>query len=201
MMHQSQFIEMFECQNSNYPRVDFKDICSIITDGEHATPKRSESGIYLLSARNILNHSLDLSKVDFIDEAEYTRIARRIIPQTDDILVSCSGSIGRVCIIPHDFKCQMVRSVALLRANNDMLPQFLAFQISMPFIQQQIELLQSKTSQANLFQGSIKKLKAILPDKDKQQVFIGIYNQADKSKFELKKSIEKIDNVIKALMQ
>lgn len=40
-----------------------------------------------------------------------------------------------------------------------------------------------------------------LPPIEEQNHFEELYKQADKSKFELKKSIEKIDNVIKALMQ
>ncbi len=40
-----------------------------------------------------------------------------------------------------------------------------------------------------------------VPEMDKQKEFAIIVEQADKSKFELKKSIEQIDRVIKALMQ
>jgi type I restriction enzyme, S subunit len=43
------------------------DQCSsLITDGEHITPARSASGIFLLSARNVLNGSLALEDVDHI---------------------------------------------------------------------------------------------------------------------------------------
>ena len=48
---------------------------------------------------------------------------------------------------------------------------------------------------------SIGNAKIIIPPLAIQEEFARIYNQADKSKFELKKSIEKIDNVMKALMQ
>ena len=52
--------------------------CSIkITDGEHITPKRTESGYYLLSARNVLNRRIDVSDVDYVGEDEYIRIKKR----------------------------------------------------------------------------------------------------------------------------
>ena len=41
----------------------------------------------------------------------------------------------------------------------------------------------------------------ILPDIEQQKAFVGILRQADKSKFELKQAIEKIDKVMRALMQ
>jgi len=40
-----------------------------------------------------------------------------------------------------------------------------------------------------------------VPTKDIQYMFIRVAEQADKSKFELKQAIEKIDKVMRALMQ
>ena len=52
----------------------YEDICLVITDGEHNTPKRESIGILLLSARNIHNHRLELKDVDYIGEDEFNRI-------------------------------------------------------------------------------------------------------------------------------
>ena len=72
-----------------------------ITDGEHATPKRSSSGYYLLSARNILNGRIDLSDVDYVGTDEYRRIRQRCNPEPGDVLISCSGTVGRVAVVPN----------------------------------------------------------------------------------------------------
>lgn len=48
---------------------------------------------------------------------------------------------------------------------------------------------------------SIGNAKIIIPPIEMQEQFASIYNQADKSKFELKQAIEKIDKVMRALMQ
>ena len=52
----------------------------------------------------------------------------------------------------------------------------------MPYIQNQIESSKSQTSQANLFQGKIKKLTAIIPPVELQNKFLAIAKQSDKSK-------------------
>ena len=70
----------------------------------------------------------------------------------------------------------------------------------MPSVQRQIDNLKSKTSQANLFQGNIKKIRVIVPTKKEQHYFISIVTQADKSISELRKSIDAIDKVIKSLI-
>ena len=50
-----------------------KELAVTITDGDHATPTRTSSGYYLLSARNVLNGRIDVSDVDYVGVDEYTR--------------------------------------------------------------------------------------------------------------------------------
>ena len=165
-----------------WPKVTFEEISEIITDGEHATPRRSEKGIYLLSARNVLNHSLSFDDVDYIDQKEFDRISKRLIPQAGDVLISCSGTVGRVCTVPENLQFQLVRSVALVRFKKEINPVFMEYQISMPYIQKQIDASKSQTSQANLFQGKIKKLIAIVPSEELQIQFVKFVEQSNKSK-------------------
>ena len=182
MMVKSRFIELlnrYKDQQSN--KATYEEICTIITDGEHVTPKRSDSGFYLLSARNISNHSLSLDDVDFIPTEEYERISKRIVPISGDILISCSGTIGRVCTLPENFKCQMVRSVALLRLKNDIDNTYFEWLVDSDFTQNQIRNAVHQSAQANLFQGKIRKLIAVIPPIDEQKDFAKFVKQVDKS--------------------
>lgn len=183
---QSRFIELFGDVTSNpngYPVKNFEEISVLITDGEHATPRRTEVGIYLLSARNVLNHALQLEDVDYIDEEEYSRIARRVIPQAGDVLISCSGSIGRCCVVPNGLRFQMVRSAALIRFDNTINPVFAEWLITSDDLQQQIAQSATQSSQANLFQGKIRKLHGYVPPIELQQQFASFVEQTDKSKY------------------
>jgi len=180
-MVKSQFIEQFS--DERWPLKSISELCDIVTDGEHQTPRRVDSGIYLLSARNVKNQELSFDEVDYIDEQEYQRIAKRIEPQENDVLISCSGSVGRTCVVPKGIRFQLVRSVALLRFKPVVDPLFMSYQMAMPYVQSQIETLKSQTSQANLFQGNIKKIQVIVPSKEEQKQFIIVVRQADKSKY------------------
>ena len=188
LLIKSRFIEMFGDPVTNpmgWEVKRFKDICDLITDGEHNTPNRSSKGIYLLSARNIHNHILKLEDVDYIDEEEYARISKRIIPQEGDVLISCSGSVGRVCSVPKNFKLQMVRSVALLRLKEIVTPLFMEYLIESDYLQNQIDKAKTQSSQANLFQGKIAELKGFVPPLELQQQFAAFVQHIDKSKFEI----------------
>ena len=200
----ARFVEMFGDPSNNpmgWKKQNFEDIALLITDGEHMTPQRTNKGIYLLSARNILNHTIQLDDVDYIDEEEYGRIARRIVPQQGDVLVSCSGSIGRCCVVPSELKFQMVRSVALIRFNNTINPIFAEWLIATDELQKQIYTSATQSSQANLFQGKIRKLCGYVPPLSLQNQFATFVERVDQQKQTIQQSLEKLELLKKALMQ
>ena len=200
----ARFVEMFGDPSNNpmgWKKQNFEDIALLITDGENMTPQRTNKGIYLLSARNILNHTIQLDDVDYIDEEEYGRIARRIVPQQGDVLVSCSGSIGRCCVVPSELKFQMVRSVALIRFNNTINPIFAEWLIATDELQKQIYTSATQSSQANLFQGKIRKLCGYVPPLSLQNQFAAFVERVDKQKQTVQQSLEKLELMKKALMQ
>lgn len=201
----SVFLEMFGDPVANPMGWDIKsieDICDRITDGEHATPKRTEKGIYLLSARNIQNHKFDLEDVDFIGNDEYERISKRIIPQVDDVLISCSGTIGRVTRVKQHFKFQLVRSVALIRPITSIVdPTYLEYSFDTNLIKGQIDRAVNQSSQANLFQGKIKKLSIPLPPIHLQQQFAYFVERVELMRQSQSRSVQEIDDLFNALMQ
>jgi type I restriction enzyme, S subunit len=164
------------------------NISEHVTDGEHATPNRTESGFLLLSARNIQNGYLSLGNVDHIPTEEYERIIRRCNPQEGDILISCSGSVGRICAVPKDLKFTMVRSVALVKLQaNKYLSKYIELYLQSLPAQNQILMLQKATAQANLFIGQIKKIVVLLPSIEEQAEIIKIVDEY----FDLADTIEK----------
>lgn len=146
-----------------------KDISIQVTDGEHQTPERTETGYYLLSARNIKNGYLSLDDVDYIPEKELRRIQQRCNPQEGDILISCSGTIGNVCTVPYGFVGGMVRSAALVKLNKDKIEsQFAELMFQSHFLQNQMKVSVASSVQGNIFQGAIRNLRLFYP-KNKQE--------------------------------
>lgn len=158
--------------------VDLERISSIITDGEHQTPRRTEEycGYYLLSARNVHNDSLRLDDVDYLDEAEYIRISNRCNPKKGDVLISCSGSVGRTCVIEDDNKYCMVRSAAMV-STVGVNPRFVMYMLQSGYVQEQIKKLVKQTAQANLFLGAIAAIIIPLPHIDEQNEIVRILDE------------------------
>ena len=141
-----------------------QNISSIITDGEHKTPSRVSEfcGYYLLSARNVRDGYISLDDVDYVDKNEYDKISNRCNPKYGDVIISCSGSVGRCSVVKDYNKYVMVRSAAMvspLIINSD----FLMFTLRSEFVQTQIRNRTKQTAQANLFQDAIRNLVIPLP--------------------------------------
>ena len=200
----ARFVEMFgdlRVNDKGWKYYKLDELTELITDGEHATPKRTTQGIYLLSARNVLNHQLSLEDVDYIDYDEFSRISRRIIPREGDVLISCSGSIGRCCVVPKNIKFQMVRSIALLRFKSNINPVFAEYMITSDYLQDQINKSKTVSSQANLFQGKIKSLKGVVPPLELQNQSASFIQEIDKSRSRIQKSLEASQELFDSLMQ
>jgi type I restriction enzyme S subunit len=199
----SRFIEMFGDPASNpmgWTIVSIESICNKVTDGEHITPKRTTEGILLLSARNILNHRIDVSDVDFIGEDEYERISKRIVPTINDVLISCSGSVGRVARISDNTRYQLVRSVAILQLKDVVDSVFIEYCFDTDYLQGQINRSVNQSSQANLFQGKIRELKTYLPPLALQNRFADFVRRTDKAKSAIQKSLGETQLLFDSLM-
>lgn len=145
------------------------DLAKQITDGEHSTPKRTTKygGYYLLSARNVRDGSIQLEDVDYVDKAEFDRISSRCNPTRGDILISCSGSVGRCTVVADDNKYVMVRSAAMVSpVMCD--PKYLMYAIQSECVQSQISGMKKQTAQANLFLGAISALMIPVPPSAEQ---------------------------------
>lgn len=164
---QSIFLDMFGDPGRNpmgWPQSTIGESSIQVTDGEHLTPRRVSAGIKLLSARNVRDGYIDFDNVDFVDEEEYARIAKRCDPRPGDVLISCSGSIGRVASVRTAEPFSLVRSVALVRPNHEILgTTFVEHQLRTPAIQARIQRSAKASSQANLFQGPIRALPLVVP--------------------------------------
>jgi type I restriction enzyme S subunit len=183
--------------------VRLRECATKVTDGEHLTPIRAKAGYFLLSARNILDGKIDISDVDFVELDEFNRIRKRCNPEFGDVLISCSGSIGRVATVPRNFECVMVRSAALVKPKANILSGIYAqyFLQSNP-AQSQIASSINQGAQPNLFLNHIESLKLALPPTlAEQEAIANALSDADAYIESLEKLIEKKRQIKKGAMQ
>ena len=196
----SRFIEMFE--GRDYPMYRLGDVCVKIADGTHKTPNYLECGVTFISAKNIVDGELDFTDVKYISDDEYAEIQKRCQTEIGDILLSKSGSLGSPAIVKTSQRIGLFESLAVLKYDRSkVLPAFLCEQLKSDNVQRQFRIGTKGVAIKHLHLGVIADTNIIVPPIEEQSTFAALVEQVDKSKFEIQKSLEKLETLKKALMQ
>ena len=202
-MVKSQFIEMFG--GDDVERVELSSVCSTFIDGDWIESKdQSDSGIRLVQTSNIgCGEYRDKGdKAKYITEDTFNKLHCTEIFSGDILISRLPDPVGRACILPNSLgKCITAVDCTIIRLSDKMLPKFFVAYTNTTDYLAQIKSSLTGTTRLRVSRANLGKVRFPLPSIEQQQAFVAVAQQADKSKFELKKSIEKIDNVMKALMQ
>ncbi len=153
MVREMKHTEIGDIPN-NWVTMPLDDFC-IIKDGTHGTYNRKKDGCLLLSAKNVFDNYLNVSKNEsYISESDYFFITQNGFPQKGDILFSCVGSIGRCCIFDGLTRAAFQRSVAFIRTNDSVDNRYLMYAIQGSRCQSQIQQLVSASTQGGLYLGA-----------------------------------------------
>jgi type I restriction enzyme S subunit len=203
ILGQSVFLDLFGDPVSNrhgWSTSTIGEIADQVTDGEHLTPRRTSDGVKLLSARNIRDGYIDFDNVDYIDMEEFERIKARCCPRIGDVLISCSGSIGRVAAVDGSEPFALVRSAALVRPRRTVVEtKFLEHYLRTPALNRRMLQRANASSQANLFQGQIRELPVFLPPLELQREFARRLAAIEKLKSLHRASLAKLDELFASL--
>src|SRR5437879_3941992 len=89
--------------NSSWRYEKLEDICSQITDGKHGDCRdEPNSGFYFLSCKDVINGKLNYEDARQITEADFLETHRRTKFEASDILITNSGTIGRMALAPEN---------------------------------------------------------------------------------------------------
>jgi type I restriction enzyme S subunit len=115
--------------------VPLKEVVSKLVDGSHNPPQKKETGLPMLSARNIENNQIVFDKFRFISEEDFEKEHARTRIESGDVLLTIVGTIGRTAVVPIDFqKFSLQRSVAVLTPSG-VSSKYLMYQLETPFVQ------------------------------------------------------------------
>ena len=200
-MVKSQFIEMFGCLAE---RVALSSLCDTFIDGDWIEAKdQSGSGIRLIQTGNVgVGTFKDKGdRARYISEETFNRLNCTEVVEGDILISRLPEPVGRACIIPAGLgKSITAVDCTIIRLNDKVLPKFFVTFTNTPDYAMQIKKVLSGTTRLRVSRANLGKIQVPLPSIDKQQQFVTIAEQADKSGFELRKSIEAIDQVIKSLI-
>ena len=203
-MVKSQFIEMFGIAEATKPLADFIEVSF---PGEWGQEDKDGSGIKVIRTTNFTNNGkLDLSDVVTRD-IDSAKIEKKKLFKGDIILERSGGTndnpVGRVVYFEEDGVYLFNNFTQLLRCKEGVNSLFIFYSL-FNYYQMNKNVIRSMGNKTTGIQNLKMDRYWQIPIADVsielQKEFESIYRQADKSGFELRKSIEAIDKVIKSLV-
>ena len=184
----ARFVEMFGDPLSNPMRwreTILRTVCSKITDGEHGSVPRVEIGHPFLNAKHVLKNGLiDWASVSFTDDEVHEKLCRRCSPEKNDILMTTTGTIGNIAIVPDMESFSMDRGITLLKLDYELVDSvFIACMLRFDGIQALMQSNVHASAIGHLFLNKVEQIPIILPPLDMQRQFADFVRQVDKSKF------------------
>jgi type I restriction enzyme S subunit len=114
------------------------DVCFVITDGAHHTPKYQETGVPFLSVKDVSRGTIDFSNTRYISESAHRELCKRCNPEFGDILLTKVGTTGIAVTVDEEKEFSIFVSLALLKVSHENLDRhFLRLLINSPFVKQQ----------------------------------------------------------------
>ena len=197
----SQFIEMFG-NEKEVARLD--QLCAHFGDGDWIESKdQSEEGIRLIQTGNVGNgeYKDKGDKARFISEDTFSRLGCTEVFPGDILISRLPDPIGRACIIPEMPKSITAVDCTIVRLKSELTPMFFVAFTKTPAYTSQIDSFTTGSTRKRISRANLGSILVPVPPIARQNEFVAFAEQSDKSKFELQQAIEKVDNLIKSLIQ
>ena len=176
---------------------------SLLKDGTHGTHKDYPSGPLLLSAKNIKNGRVYYDETDRrISYKDFEKIHRNFKLQIGDILLTIVGSIGETALLKDSFEITFQRSVAFLRAKDNILPEFLMSEFNTGRFRNELEDRKSTSAQPGIYLGDLGEIPVFVSKNTAEQRRVGSYFESLDNLITLHQSkLEKLQKIKKSMLE
>jgi len=169
-----------------------KRLCSVLKDGTHLPPPRTDSGFPLLSVRNIVDgRFINLPDDSMISEEDFRELTKTVRPQAGDVLLAIVGAtMGKVAIVEEMPPFAIQRSLGIFRTKPRLLhPEYLAYWLRGWFFQRLLWENTGFSAQPGIYLGALADFPATVPPIEEQRQLVA----------ELNGSLRRVDAAIEKL--
>jgi type I restriction enzyme S subunit len=133
------------------------EVCSLVTDGTHDTPRREADGYPLIKAKEIVGGRIDFDSCDLISEAEHLKVISRSKPEYGDTLFAHIGaSLGEAAYVPTS-RPFSIKNIALFKPNPEIIDgRYLYYLVISPSFQTVAKAAKTGSAQPFLSLGHLR---------------------------------------------
>ncbi len=194
-MVKAQFIEMFDCSLT----IKISDITQTCSGGTPNTKKEEyyKHGTIPWLTSGEVNNGIITATKSYITESGLTNSSAKWIPANSVLIAMYGATAGKSAITKIPITTNQAICALLPSDKVNSVYLYHAIKNKEEWMINQC----AGAAQPNISQKIIRDMEIPLPNINKQLEFVSIVEQAEKSKSELRQAIEKIDRVMKSLMQ
>lgn len=152
---------------ATFQKVKLGDICLRITDGKHGDCiNENNSGYYFISSKDVFGGSIHYENARQITEADFFDTHRRTKLESGDILVTNSGTIGRMALVKANGKVEKTtfqKSVAIIKPKQNVVDSHYLYYKLLSLYKQLVNL-GGGSAQHNLLLGDLRNFSVEIPD-------------------------------------
>lgn len=183
-------------------------VCSLITDGKHGDCVNKEnSGYYFLSAKDVKYNTLNYENARQITKKDFEETHRRTNLKPGNVLVTNSGTIGRMAIAPLNektFKTTFQKSVAVIKPISTIMNNlFCCYHLRADL--SKLVNVSAGTAQKNLLLGDLRNHRVFIPMLKEQRTIVVKLDElsAETKKLEeiYEKKLADLDELKKSVLQ
>ena len=200
----ARFVEMFgdTVQNPFGWEKSFLGVVCDVRDGTHDSPQYYETGLPLVTSKNVTGGMIDLSDCSLICEEDFNKINERSKVDLGDIIMPMIGTVGKPVIV--DIKPLFaIKNVALIKFNtaSKVLNIYIRALLQSDYFDNAVLDKVRGGTQKFISLGDIRRLEILVPPMNVQQQFAAFVSQVDKSKSVIQKALDETQLLFDSLMQ
>jgi type I restriction enzyme S subunit len=199
----SMFLEMFGnpfSTGSSHLHVPFREMTERITYGFTSPMIHEDSGIPILTAKNIRDGFIDLDNIHYARQDEFDALTSKCKPSPGDILITKDGSIGRCAIVPAGGAFCINQSVALVMPDRSRVtPEYVSAYIRCAPVQQRIQRMGKGNALKHLQITELADFPSVIPLLEDQKRFADLMATVNQKIDKSKSGVAEAEKMIQSL--
>ena len=204
LLIKARFIEMFGdpvTDTKNWGQTLLKEHLESIKYGTSTPPIFTDDGYAFIRATNIKNGKIVTNDMKYIPQEEADRLEKCKLSGGEIIIVRSGVNAGDTCVVTDEYIGQYAGYDMILVLSSDLHPVFFNTLINTEYMDKVVKPLTRRAAQPHLNSEQTQRLPIIEVPFELQEQFADFVQQVDKSREEVKKSLEKTQQLYDSLMQ
>lgn len=138
-----------------------------------------ESGPFMITAKDVNDGRINYETARRTSHEAYRALTAKSRPRIGDVLLTKDGSIGRIAVCDRDDIC-INQSVAAMRPNGEISPQYLSYLLQAPRYQRAMEADSDGSTIKHIYITRVDKMPITVPSKQEQEGIVAVLSAIDK---------------------